>query len=79
MTRVPASSRPRVPYEVVKGFEEERMPYHIKTAALAGQQEEADDKVRSTVGSIIGDVANARRPGGARSFVAARRRRLDQR
>src|SRR5712675_1206492 len=33
------------------------MPRHIKTAALAGQQEEADAKVRSTVESIIADVA----------------------
>src|SRR6266853_4033323 len=35
----------------------ERMPRDIKTAALAGQQEEADAKVRSTVESIIADVA----------------------
>src|SRR3984893_7693356 len=33
------------------------MPRYIKTAALAGQQEEADAKVRSTVESIIADVA----------------------
>src|SRR5437764_900571 len=32
------------------------MPRHIKTAALAGQQEEADAKTRSAVESIIGDV-----------------------
>jgi hypothetical protein len=35
------------------------MPRHIKKAALAGQQEEADAKVRSTVEGIIADVANA--------------------
>ena len=33
------------------------MPRHIKRAALAGQQEEADAKVRSTVETIIADVA----------------------
>jgi sulfopropanediol 3-dehydrogenase len=33
------------------------MPRHIKKAALAGQQEEADAKVRSTVETIIADVA----------------------
>ena len=33
------------------------MPRHIKTAAIAGQQEEADAKVRSTVETIIADVA----------------------
>src|SRR5438309_11452416 len=33
------------------------MPRHIKKAALAGQQEEADVKVRSTVEGIIADVA----------------------
>jgi sulfopropanediol 3-dehydrogenase len=33
------------------------MPRHIKKAALAGQQEEADAKVRSTVEIIIADVA----------------------
>ena len=33
------------------------MPRHIKQAALAGQQEEADAKVRSTVETIIADVA----------------------
>jgi sulfopropanediol 3-dehydrogenase len=33
------------------------MPRHIKRAALAGQQEEADAKVRSTVEVIIADVA----------------------
>ena len=33
------------------------MPRHIKTAALAGQQEEADAKVRTTVEAIIADVA----------------------
>jgi sulfopropanediol 3-dehydrogenase len=33
------------------------MPRHIKTAALAGQQEEADAKTRATVESIIADVA----------------------
>ncbi|HEX5455433.1 MAG TPA: histidinol dehydrogenase [Stellaceae bacterium] len=32
------------------------MPRHIKTAALAGQQEEADAKVRSAVEAIIGEV-----------------------
>src|SRR5438309_9135625 len=32
------------------------MPRHIKTAAMAGQQEEADAKTRSAVESIIGDV-----------------------
>jgi sulfopropanediol 3-dehydrogenase len=30
---------------------------HIKTAGLAGQQEEADAKIRNTVESIIADVA----------------------
>ena len=33
------------------------MPRHIKTALLAGQQEEADAKVKSTVETIIADVA----------------------
>ena len=33
------------------------MAQHIKTAALAGRQEEADAKVRSTVETIIADVA----------------------
>ena len=33
------------------------MPRHIKRAALAGQQEETDAKVRSTVEAIIADVA----------------------
>src|SRR6516165_2085043 len=33
------------------------MPWHIKTAALTGQQEEADAQVRSTVETIIADVA----------------------
>ena len=33
------------------------MPRHIKQAALAAQQEEADAKVRSTVETIIADVA----------------------
>ena len=33
------------------------MPRYIKKAALAGQQEEADVKIRSTVESIIADVA----------------------
>ena len=33
------------------------MPRHIKKAALAGQQEEADAKVRITVEAIIADVA----------------------
>ena len=33
------------------------MPRHIKKAALAGQQEEADAKVRGTVEAIIADVA----------------------
>src|SRR5205085_12562471 len=32
------------------------MPRHIKTAALAGQQEEADARTRSAVETIIGDV-----------------------
>src|SRR5882724_11473079 len=32
------------------------MPRHIKTAALAGQQEEADAKTRATVEAIITDV-----------------------
>ena len=32
------------------------MPRHIKSAALAGQQEEADAKVRSAVEAIIADV-----------------------
>src|SRR6195256_4125200 len=32
------------------------MPRHIKTAALAGQQEETDAKVRSAVEAIIADV-----------------------
>jgi sulfopropanediol 3-dehydrogenase len=36
---------------------EEVMPRHIKTAALKGQQEEADAKIRSTVETIIADVA----------------------
>src|ERR1700736_5853378 len=33
------------------------MPGHIKTAALGGQQEEADAKVKITVETIIADVA----------------------
>src|ERR1700752_1291194 len=33
------------------------MPRHVKTAALAGRQEEADAKIRSTVETIIADVA----------------------
>ena len=33
------------------------MSRHIKRAALAGQQEEADAKIRNTVESIIADVA----------------------
>ena len=33
------------------------MPRHIKRSALAGQQEEADAKVKSTVETIIVDVA----------------------
>src|SRR5215470_2142977 len=33
------------------------MPRHIKAAALAGRQEEADAKIRSTVETIIADVA----------------------
>jgi hypothetical protein len=45
------------------------MPRHIKTAALAGQQEEADAKTRATVESIIADVA---RRGGARAVRALR-------
>src|SRR5260370_16223340 len=32
------------------------MPRHIKTAALAGQQEEADARTRATVEAIIADV-----------------------
>jgi len=32
------------------------MPRHIKTAALAGQQEEADAKIRAAVEAIIADV-----------------------
>src|SRR6266702_1914699 len=32
------------------------MPRHIKTAALAGSQDEADAKTRATVEAIIGDV-----------------------
>src|SRR5882672_5938148 len=32
------------------------MPRHIKTAALAGQQEETDAKIRSAVEAIIADV-----------------------
>ena len=32
------------------------MPRHIKSAALAGQQEEADAKLRSAVEAIIADV-----------------------
>src|ERR1700722_2384466 len=35
---------------------EEPMPRHLKTAALAGTQDEADDKTRATVEGIIGDV-----------------------
>jgi hypothetical protein len=42
-----------------------QMPRHIKSAALEGQQEEADAKTRATVESIIADVAR-RRCGGAR-------------
>src|ERR1700726_5267324 len=32
------------------------MPRHIKTAALAGQQEEADAKTKSAVEAIIADI-----------------------
>src|SRR5207247_10386713 len=32
------------------------MPSHIKTAALAGSQDEADAKTRATVEAIIADV-----------------------
>src|SRR6266446_10494849 len=32
------------------------MPRHIKTAAMAGSQDEADAKVRTTVEAIIADV-----------------------
>src|SRR5437867_11002055 len=32
------------------------MPRHVKRAALAGQQEEADARVRNTVEGIIADV-----------------------
>jgi len=32
------------------------MPRHVKTAALAGQQEEADAKIRAAVEGIIADV-----------------------
>src|SRR5215469_4260514 len=35
---------------------EEPMPRHIKTAALAGTQDEADAKTRATVESIIADI-----------------------
>jgi sulfopropanediol 3-dehydrogenase len=37
--------------------EEETMARHIKTAALAGQTDESDARVRSTVEEIIADVA----------------------
>jgi hypothetical protein len=33
------------------------VPRHIKTAALAGQREEADARTRTIVESIIADVA----------------------
>ena len=33
------------------------MSRHIKRAALAGRQDEADAKIRNTVESIIADVA----------------------
>ena len=33
------------------------MSRHIKKAALAGQQEEADAKIRGTVETILADVA----------------------
>src|SRR4051794_27351616 len=32
------------------------MPRHVKTAALAGQQEESDARTRAAVEAIIGDV-----------------------
>ena len=43
------------------------MPRHIKTAALAGHQEEADAKVRAAVEAIIADV-RARRDRAVREF-----------
>src|SRR5437588_6852915 len=33
------------------------MPRHIKTAVLAGTQDEADAKIRATVEAVIADVA----------------------
>src|SRR3954453_12935033 len=43
------------------------MPRHIKTAALAGHQEEADTKVRAAVEAIIADV-RARGDRAVREF-----------
>ena len=51
------------------------MPRYIKTAALAGQQEESDAKIRTTVETIIADVGARRRvssrlSGAVRQMVA---------
>src|SRR6266446_8419389 len=43
------------------------MPRHIKTAALAGQQEEADAKVRATVETILAEI-KARGDAAVREF-----------
>jgi hypothetical protein len=53
------------------------MPRHIKTAALAGQQEEADAKVRGAVEAIIADVKARSCPvtRSAHSWQRCRRRR----
>ena len=46
------------------------MPRHIKTAALAGQQEETDARTRAAVESIIADV-RARGDRAVREALAA--------
>ena len=53
------------------------MPRHIKTAALAGTQDEADAKIRATVEGILADVA-ARRRGRARALRAVRQLVADE-
>jgi len=48
--------RHKNPAEAAEAIRRTAMPRHIKTAALAGQQEEADAKVRTTVEAILTDV-----------------------
>jgi histidinol dehydrogenase len=55
------------PQKQPKRSEENPMPRHIMTAALAGRQEEADAKTRATVEAIIADV-KARGDGAVREL-----------